>query len=162
MADHPIQGLMKTALDNIKQMVDVNTVIGTPVETQDGTVIIPVSRVTFGFAAGGGDFEDQRQRRQSGGWSRRRGHSSGDDDGGGGSNGGVGGDGSLPFAGGSGAGVSVQPVGFLVVTDGDVRLITIEGMPMLERLVDLAPALLDQVAGLLKPDAPSSSARDEH
>lgn len=149
MAEHPIQGLMRTAMDSIKQMVDVNTVVGTPVEAHDGSVIIPISRVTFGFAAGGGDFEDQRPRRSVGHWSRRRGPGSeGDQEGDSGGERGS----PLPFAGGSGAGVSVNPVGFLVVTDGDVRLISVEGMPVLERLVDMAPVLLDQVTALLQLD----------
>ncbi|HWI61654.1 MAG TPA: spore germination protein GerW family protein, partial [Symbiobacteriaceae bacterium] len=56
MAEHPIQGLMKTAMESLKGMVDVNTVIGDPVETQAGEVIIPVSRVAFGFATGGGEY----------------------------------------------------------------------------------------------------------
>ena len=54
---HPIEGLMKTAMESIKQMVDVNTVIGDAVETAEGTVIIPVSQVGCGFAAGGGEYE---------------------------------------------------------------------------------------------------------
>lgn len=53
MADHPIQGLMKTAMENLKEMIDVNTIIGDPVETPDGSVILTVSKVGFGFAAGG-------------------------------------------------------------------------------------------------------------
>lgn len=56
MAEHPLQNLMKTAMENIKGMVDVNTIIGDPVETQDGSVIIPISRVSFGFAAGGSEI----------------------------------------------------------------------------------------------------------
>ena len=57
MPDHPIEALMKTTMDSIKEMVDVNTILGDPVETPDGTVILPVSRVTFGFAAGGSEFQ---------------------------------------------------------------------------------------------------------
>ena len=56
MPDHPIDGLMKTTLDSIGQMIDVNTILGDPVETPDGNVIMPVSRVCFGFAAGGSDW----------------------------------------------------------------------------------------------------------
>src|SRR6478672_3790898 len=54
--EHPIQGLMQTAMENLRDMVDVNTIIGSPVETPDGQVIIPVSKVGFGFAAGGSEF----------------------------------------------------------------------------------------------------------
>ena len=56
MSEHPIQGLMATAMQSIKEMVDVNTIVGDPVETSDGTVIIPISKVGFGFAAGGSEF----------------------------------------------------------------------------------------------------------
>ena len=56
MSDHPIQGLMKTAMENLKQMIDVNTIVGDPVETPDGSVILTVSKVGFGFAAGGSEF----------------------------------------------------------------------------------------------------------
>lgn len=56
MSEHPINGLMETAMQSIKDMVDVNTIIGEPVESKDGTVIIPISRVSFGFGAGGSDF----------------------------------------------------------------------------------------------------------
>ncbi len=126
--EHPIQGLMKTAMESIKEMVDVNTVVGDPVEAQDGTVIIPVSRVAFGFAAGGGEYEggasaDNEEREQAG----------------------------FPFGGGSGAGVSVCPVGFLVVGQGQVRLLSVGRTAVIDRLVDLAPQVLDRL-GLRGPD----------
>ena len=57
MIDHPIQGLMKTAMEAIKDMVDVNTIVGDAVETPDGNVIVPISRVSFGFLAGGSEYE---------------------------------------------------------------------------------------------------------
>ena len=119
VGEHPIQGLMHTAMDSIKQMVDVNTVVGDAVETGDGGVIIPVSRVSFGFAAGGGEYGRARP------------------------------DGAeAPFGGGSGAGVSVQPVGFLVVRGGDIRLLPVESNATVDRLIDLAPDLLEQVAAM--------------
>lgn len=122
MEDHPIQGLMKTAMENIKDMVDVNTIIGDPVETQDGHVIIPVSRVSFGFAAGGTEFEPEKDDKRSGAR-----------------------DGSLPFGGGSGGGVSVSPVAFLVVGNGKVRLLPVDRNAMLDRLLDVVPGLLGQI-----------------
>ena len=117
MGEHPIQGLMHTAMESIKQMVDVNTVVGDAVETGDGGVIIPISRVSFGFAAGGGQYG--------------HGQPAGSE---------------APFGGGSGAGVSVQPVGFLVVRGGDIRLLPVESNATVERLIDMAPDLLEQVA----------------
>jgi len=112
---------MKTAMQSIKEMVDVNTVVGDAVETNDGTVIIPVSQVVCGFAAGGGDYELA--------------NGSGKE---------------LPFAGGSGAGVSVKPVGFLVVRMNDVRLISTHGNPLAERMVDLAPQVMEKLEALLQ------------
>ena len=127
MAEHPIQGLMKTAMESIKDMVDVNTVVGDPVETSDGSVIIPISRVSFGFAAGGGEYESSRGQT-----------SMGDE----GSN-------ALPFAGGSGAGVSIQPVAFLVVGNEQVRLLPVDSRAFYDRLIDLAPQVLEYVNSLL-------------
>lgn len=118
---HPIEVLMKTAMQSIKEMVDVNTVVGDAVETNDGTVIIPVSQVATGFAAGGGEYELTDSKKSD----------------------------TLPFAGGSGAGVSVKPVGFLVVRMNDVRLMSISGNPLAERIVDLAPQFIEKMESLI-------------
>ncbi|MBC7335126.1 MAG: GerW family sporulation protein [Clostridia bacterium] len=114
MDNHPIEGLMKTALESIKQMVDVNTVIGEAVEAPNGTVIIPVSRVSCGFVAGGGEYELGEGQK------------------------------SLPFGGGSGAGVSVVPIGFLVVGPS-VRFLPVETNAVIDRLLDLAPELIEKL-----------------
>ncbi|MGI6343906.1 MAG: GerW family sporulation protein [Bacillota bacterium] len=133
MEEHPIQGLMKTAMESIKEMVDVNTIVGDPVETPDSSVIMPISRVTFGFAAGGTEYNPQK----------------------------AGGSSEYPFGGGSGAGVSVQPVGFLVVGNGGVRMLPVDANNMLDRLIDVAPQLVTQIQGLVgagrqqQPPSPS-------
>jgi sporulation protein YtfJ len=129
MDNHPIQGLMKTAMESIKDMVDVNTIVGDPVETPDGSVIMPISRVTFGFAAGGSEFEAAKQ--------------------------GV--DASYPFGGGSGAGVTVQPVGFLVVGNGNIRLLPVDTNTVVDRLVDVAPQLMNQINAMFRTQQPMSS-----
>lgn len=122
---HPIEGLMKTAMESIKEMVDVNTVVGDPVETPDGTVIIPISRVACGFAAGGGEFEIGGDRKEGEGESQ------------------------MPaFGGGSGAGVSVKPIGFLVVGNGQVRLLPVDGNAVVDRLIDIAPQVLSQIQSM--------------
>lgn len=114
---------MKTAMESLKGMVDVNTVVGDPVETQDGSVIIPVTRVALGFAAGGGEYA-----------------ANGSDS--------VGAEGSdFPFGGGSGAGVSVQPVGFLVVGNNQIKMLPVDGGQPIDRLIDMAPQLLDKLRG---------------
>lgn len=123
MPDHPIENLMKTAMESIKEMIDVNTIVGDPVETPDGSVIMPVSRVSCGFAAGGTDRQvDNKRDNES----------------------------PLPFGGGSGGGVSVQPVGFLVVGNNQIRLLPVDGNLVVDRLIDLAPALLDKVQRIVE------------
>ncbi|HCF50907.1 MAG TPA: sporulation protein YtfJ [Syntrophomonas sp.] len=119
---HPIEGLMKTAMQSIKEMVDVNTVVGDAVEANDGSVIIPISQVACGFAAGGGDYETQGGQQQS----------------------------EKPFAGGSGAGVSVKPIGFLVVRSNDVRLLSTSGNHVAERALDLMPQFVDKIQQLFQ------------
>ena len=59
MSEHPIEGLMTTAMNSIQDMVDVNTIIGEPIETSNNIVIIPISKVSFGFAAGGSEFKGE-------------------------------------------------------------------------------------------------------
>jgi len=121
--NRPIEGLMKTAMQSIKEMVDVNTVVGDAVEMNDGSVIIPISQVACGFAAGGGEYEYSESSHPKD---------------------------ELPFAGGSGAGVSVRPVGFLVVRTNDVRLISVSGNQLAERVVDLAPQIMDKIDSLMQ------------
>ncbi len=125
MSDHPIQGLMKTAMESIKDMVDVNTIVGDAVETPDGTVILPISRVSFGFAAGGGNCQpdeiDQGQSQKN-----------------------------YAFGGGSGAGVSVKPVGFLVCSPvHGVRFMPVEGKLIYDRIIDLVPKVLSKLQDML-------------
>ncbi|MGE5560039.1 MAG: GerW family sporulation protein [Chloroflexota bacterium] len=127
--EHPIQGLMRTAMESIKEMVDVNTIVGEPVETQDGSVIVPVSRVSFGFAAGGAEYGGQSGQ-------------------GGSADGGDSGDSGLAFGGGSGAGVTIQPVGFLVVGHDSVRMLPVDGRAIIDRLLDVAPNVLAEVRNL--------------
>ncbi|NLW08540.1 MAG: sporulation protein YtfJ [Firmicutes bacterium] len=128
MADHPIEGLMKTAMESIKDMVDVNTILGDPVETPNGDVIIPVSRVSFGFAAGGSEFESMRRTGE-----RRAGDGEAE---------------KMPFGGGSGAGITVSPVAFLVVGKEQPRLLPVDGNVLADRIIDLAPQLLGKVQNL--------------
>ena len=123
--EHPIQTLMQTAMENIKEMIDVNKVVGDAVETPDGHVIIPVSKVSFGFVAGGSEFEgyaeDAKKAAQDG----------------------------FPFGGGSGGGVSLRPVAFLVVGPQDIRLLPIDGGAPMDRLIDAAPKLIQYLQGML-------------
>lgn len=125
--EQPIQALMKTTLENIRGMIDVNTVIGEPVETLDGTVIIPISKVGFGFISGGGDLKISNS------------NDNGDD------NTDLESNQAAPFTGGSGAGVSVQPVGFLSVSHGQIRMIPVNCNTVIDRVIDLIPKLMDNI-----------------
>ena len=118
--DHPIGQLMRTTLENIKDMVDVNTVIGDAIPAAGGSTVIPVSKVSFGFVSGGGEYDGSRPP-----------------------------DMDLPFAGGSGAGVSVQPVGFLVVGADGVKLLPAQNLTAWERAVNCAPQVIDDLRGVI-------------
>nr|WP_318539211.1 GerW family sporulation protein [Terribacillus saccharophilus] len=125
MADHPIQGLMKTAMENLKEMIDVNTIVGDPVETPDGSIILTVSRVGFGFAAGGSEFDSASE-----GKSDQKG---------------------LPFGGGSGGGVSITPIAFLIVGHKGVKMIHLDEQTHLyEKLIEAAPAAVEKIQEMLK------------
>ncbi|KOP83733.1 GerW family sporulation protein [Cytobacillus solani] len=124
MSDHPIQGLMTTAMENLKEMIDVNTIIGDPVETPDGSVILTVSKVGFGFAAGGSEFKLDSQS-SSGGQGQSGGH---------------------PFGGGSGGGVSITPIAFLIVNSKEVKMVHLdESTHLYEKILDLAPQAVDKI-----------------
>ena len=122
--EHPIGELMQTAMASIKDMVDVNTVIGEPVSASDGATIIPISKVSFGYVTAGGDLTTKEQP-----------HRTEPVD--------------FPFAGGSGAGVSVQPVGFLVVQDGSVRMLPATCQTVADRVVELIPTVIEDVKNLI-------------
>nr|WP_295969860.1 GerW family sporulation protein [uncultured Bacillus sp.] len=148
MSDHPIQGLMTTAMENLKEMIDVNTIIGDPVETPDGSVILTVSKVGFGFAAGGSEFIMN---------------------GNGGSEGGnQGSDKSKhPFGGGSGGGVSITPIAFLIVNSYGVKMVHLdESTHLYERILDLAPQAVDKIQKIFanndKNNTDSSSNQGNH
>ncbi|SCG83341.1 hypothetical protein DW1_1771 [Proteiniborus sp. DW1] len=134
MADHPIQGLMKTTMESIKEMVDVNTIVGDPVQSPDGQIIIPISRVCFGFASGGtefncanGKYEEQNE----------------------------GSDKKLPFGGGTGAGVSVQPVAFIVVGNGNMKLLPVDqNANIINSILDLIPKMANGIQNKFKDKEP--------
>lgn len=126
---HPIQSLMKTAMENLQQMTDVNTIVGDPVETPDGSVIITVSKVRFGFAAGGSEFKGSQM----------------------GGQGQCGDSGKLPFGGGSGGGVSITPIAFLVVSATGIQTIHLDNTTHLyEKLMNLAPQAVEKIQEIIK------------
>ena len=141
MEEHPIQGLMQTAMENIKGMVDVNTIVGDPVQTPDGTVILPISKVGFGFAAGGSDYyiDDKVIAKESSGQDKTRKT-------------------ALPFGGGSGGGVSIRPIAFLVVSKDGVHIVPLDSHThLLEKIIDTAPYMLDKIQSFLSGSSSNSN-----
>lgn len=125
--EHPIGSLMDTTMEKIKEMIDVNTVIGEPITSPDGTLIIPVSKVSYGFAAGGSDLPTKKENKDC-------------------------------FGGGSGAGVTIQPVAFLTVYQGDVRLVSVDREECTaDKLVNMIPDVLKKVKGVFKKDKSESA-----
>lgn len=153
MTQHPINGLMQTAMENIKDMVDVNTIVGEPVQTPDGSVILPISKVGFGFAAGGSEFNNTEETSNSSGKSHQQG--SGQDA----HNALV----SLPFGGGSGGGVSITPIAFLVVGAQGVKVVPLDTQThLLERLIDAAPQWVDKLKSVFQKDTMGTMGTNEN
>lgn len=130
MADkHPIEGIMYTALQGLKDMIDVNTIVGDAITTPDGSVIIPISKVAIGFGVGGTEFEKFNAKKS---------------------------DSTEPknmFGGGTGGGISLTPEAFLVVGNGKIRMISVTPQNgIYDRLLDMAPVAIDKVAELFKKD----------
>ncbi|NLW79579.1 MAG: sporulation protein YtfJ [Ruminococcaceae bacterium] len=131
---HPISGLMSVTLEKIRQMVDSNTIIGNPINTADGSTILPVSKVSFGFTSGGSDFVSSKSPKDL-------------------------------FGGGSGAGVSITPVGFLVLHNGNVRFIQVaEKDNSIDRVLNMLPEIVDKLQGFMdkkKADKAAKAATPE-
>ena len=121
MSEHPINNLMETSMQKLREMVDVNTIVGQPIRTEDGTTIIPVSKVSFGFGSAGSDFPSTKPGEM--------------------------------FGGGSGGGVSISPIAFLVINAGNVRLLQLAGSDesgTADRIINMVPDVVDKVSGLFQ------------
>jgi sporulation protein YtfJ len=127
-----LKDIMGITLDKIKEMVDADTIIGKPINTQNGTTVIPISKISYGFASGGSDLPKKTEGKDL-------------------------------FAGGSGAGVSVQPLGFLVITaTGDVKLMEMTtNAPKENAIVSKLPDIVDKVTELFKKDDDKSTKKDD-
>jgi len=122
---------MVTAMNSIQDMIDVNTIIGEPIETSNNVIIIPISKVGFGFAAGGSEFKgetiDEYSKKEKEEQVQYR----------------------LPFGGGSGAGDSISPIAFLVVQPNNVKLLPISHSSAVDRLLDYVPDLMEKANNYL-------------
>ena len=119
MAENNLQGILGVSMDKIREMVDVNTVIGEAIYTPDGTTLIPVSKVTYGFASGGSNIPTKSATEL--------------------------------FGGGSGAGINITPVAFIVISSGDVQVLPIVSKPDSgDKMINLVPEMFDKIAALFK------------
>ena len=131
MSEHPIEGLMHSAMSSIKEMIDVDTIIGDAIYTENGISIIPISKVSFGFVSGGSEFKGEtineytkKEKEEEIQY-------------------------KLPFGGGSGAGVTLNPVAFLVINQDNVKLLPIDHSSAVDRLLDYVPDLMEKINEVL-------------
>ncbi len=135
MTEHPIKGLMDTAMSSIKSMIDVNTIVGEPVSAPDGTVIIPISKVSFGFGAGGSEFGERSQLAPEA---------------------------NANFGGGSGGGAVIEPVAFMVVGQGQIRLMPIDNPSSpVDDLIEKVPSMLEKVIDYFKKRDSKKAKKEE-
>ena len=143
MSGHPIEILMETAMNSIKDMVDVNTIIGEPKETKNGMVIIPISKVSFGFAAGGSEFKgetiDEYKKKDKEEEVQYR----------------------LPFGGGSGAGISINPVAFVIVSKDSIKVLPIEHTSAIDKLMDYVPDLMEKANLIVDKSMENAAEKDK-
>lgn len=132
MLEHPIEGLMHITMDSIKDMIDVNTIIGDPIQMNNSTVIIPISKVSFGFASGGSEFKgetiDEYNKKDKDEQIQYR----------------------LPFGGGAGAGVTINPVAFIILQSGQVKLMSVEHENCIDKILDYVPDFLEKMNKMLE------------
>ena len=118
--DNRVKDMLEGAVKSIRTACDANSVVGEPITMPDGTLVVPISRLSFGFGGGGGDFEAKNSQNDG------------------------------TFAGGLGGGASVRAEAFLVISNGNVRLITMDGgSSPLDRLIDLVPEAVNTVSGFI-------------
>lgn len=116
--EHPIERLMASSMTKIKTLIDTDTIVGNPFKTVEGTTIIPISKVTMGFVTGGGEYSDLNNNKKME---------------------------TFPFAGGSGGGITVSPIGFLVDNGSTIKVMTINGETPYDKLLELVPELIDSL-----------------
>ena len=134
MDNHPIENLMKSTMESIKDMIDVNTIVGDPINSIDGTTIIPISKVCFGFASGGSEFNSVNPSDSNN---------------------------KFPFGGGSGAGVTVKPVAFLVVKNDSIRLLSVDQQNTYDKIIDTVPQVIDIIKSMLKDKSSKDVENDD-
>ncbi|MBQ5405029.1 MAG: GerW family sporulation protein [Oscillospiraceae bacterium] len=114
---NPIGELMQTTMDNVRNILKVDTVVGDPIYTPDGITLVPISRISVGFGGGGIELNMKNAN------------------------------GNRPFGGGNATGVKIEPIGFLVIKDGSIRMVNVTppASNTVDRLIDMVPQVMDRV-----------------
>ena len=114
---NPIGELMQTTMDNVKNILKVDTVVGDPIYTPDGITLVPISQISVGFGGGGVEFTPKRTGAER------------------------------PYGGGNATGVKIEPIGFLIIKDGTVRMVNVTppANNTVDRIIELVPQVLDRV-----------------
>jgi len=122
MEINPIGELMQSTMENVKNILKVDTVVGDPIYTPDGITLVPISKISVGFGGGGVEFSSKKE-------GERR-----------------------PYGGGNATGVKVEPIGFLIIKDGVVRMINVTppASTTVDRVIDLVPQVLDRVDAFIE------------
>ena len=122
--NHPINDLMSTTMQKIREIVDANTIVGQPISTPEGVTLIPVSKLSFGFASGGSDFVSKNKKPGE----------------------------NNTFGGGGGAGVNITPVAFLIVKGDSVRVLRVDppAPTAVERVIEMVPDVVEKVTGIVE------------
>ena len=130
MSDNQVNNLLGVTMDKIKQMVDVNSIVGDPITAPDGTIIIPISKISYGFASGGSDFPSKVQSEKE------------------------------FFGGGTGAGISINPIAFLTISNGSVKLLQIDPYnSSADRIVGMVPDVVDKISGIVSKKSEEKKAK---
>lgn len=115
----PISELLGISMEKVREMADINSIIGDPIKLEDGTTIIPISKVSYGFASGGSDLPSKSEKKL--------------------------------FGGGAGAGISIKPEGFLVISNGNAKMVTVNSdSDPISSLISSVPEAVDKISGFLK------------
>ena len=126
MPEHPIEKILNTSMNSIKDMIDVNTIVGDAIQASNNTVIIPISKVSFGFASGGSEFKgetiDEYNKKDKDEQIQYR----------------------LPFGGGSGAGVSINPIAFVIIQEDVVKILPVDHSDPIDKILDYMPDLIEK------------------
>lgn len=130
--NHPLPDMMNNTMSKIREMIGANAIVGDPITTPDGVTILPISKVSFGFAGGGSDFVPKNSNAD------------------------------LPFGGGTGAGVNITPIAFLICRGESVRLvpITAPANSTVDRILEQAPELIDKVMLMIDDRKKAKAAKE--